>query len=310
MEMDIQQLKYFKAVATIGKINEAAESLFVSAPALSTSVSRLEKELGVRLFDRAGNRIVLNAQGKIFLKHTNQILSNLENAKLELQQSLAQHQNSISLISVNTVIWVELITAFTLESPDYTMACSTTSITDLAENGLSPHCRFLLAYENEIPPAFNEELDSVFLFSANPVAMLHKDHPLANETVVSLSALADDKYTLEAYRQCLNMINDLPEVETYCIARMYPGNASRFREQCSVDSTQRADKKSVNVDVAYYYSIQALESNYTLRHKRLHRERVFCFIRSRLSALESAGSYKRHSSKHLLRIRANNDCMQ
>ena len=28
-------------------------------------------------------------------------------------------------------------------------------------------------------------------------------------------ALADDKYTLEAYRQCLNMINDLPEVETY-----------------------------------------------------------------------------------------------
>ena len=65
-------------------------------------------------------------------------------------------------------------------------------------------------------------------------------------------ALADDKYTLEAYRQCLNMINDLPEVETYCIARMYPGNASRFREQCSVDSTQRADKKSVNVDVAYY----------------------------------------------------------
>ncbi len=75
-------------------------------------------------------------------------------------------------------------------------------------------------------------------------------------------ALADDKYTLEAYRQCLNMINDLPEVETYCIARMYPGKASRFREQCSVDSTQRADKKSVNVDVAYYYSIQALESNY------------------------------------------------
>ncbi len=75
-------------------------------------------------------------------------------------------------------------------------------------------------------------------------------------------ALADNKYTVEAYRQCLNMINDLPEVETYCIARMYPGNASRFREKCSIDSTQRADKKSVNVDVAYYYSIQALQSNF------------------------------------------------
>ena len=63
-----QQLHYFKAVATICKIADAAESLFVSAPALSTSIARLEKELGVKLFDRAGNRITLNAQGKIFLR--------------------------------------------------------------------------------------------------------------------------------------------------------------------------------------------------------------------------------------------------
>lgn len=79
--MDLQQLKYFKTVATLGKISEAAESLFISALALSTSISRLEKELGVRLFDRTGNRITLNAQGTIFLKHANQILLNLENAK-------------------------------------------------------------------------------------------------------------------------------------------------------------------------------------------------------------------------------------
>ena len=57
--MELQQLKYFKAVADIEKISQAAESLFVSAPALSTSISRLETELGVPLFDRANNRIRL-----------------------------------------------------------------------------------------------------------------------------------------------------------------------------------------------------------------------------------------------------------
>ncbi len=45
-------------MAHIGKISEAAEALFVSAPALSTSISRLEKELGMHLFDRTNNRII------------------------------------------------------------------------------------------------------------------------------------------------------------------------------------------------------------------------------------------------------------
>ena len=45
--MELMQLKYFKTVAEIGKISDAAQALFISAPALSTSISRLEKELGI-----------------------------------------------------------------------------------------------------------------------------------------------------------------------------------------------------------------------------------------------------------------------
>ena len=73
--MELQQLKYFKTVASLGKISDAAEVLFISAPALSTSIARLEKELGMKLFDRASNRITLNAQGQIFLKYVNQIFA-------------------------------------------------------------------------------------------------------------------------------------------------------------------------------------------------------------------------------------------
>ena len=43
--MELIQLKYFKTVAQTGKISDAAQALFISAPALSTSISRLEKEL-------------------------------------------------------------------------------------------------------------------------------------------------------------------------------------------------------------------------------------------------------------------------
>ncbi len=194
--MDMQQLKYFKAVATLGKISDAAESLFISAPALSTSIARLEKELGVQLFDRAGNRITLNAQGEIFLKHAHHILSEMEDAKRAIRQSMVQHAPCISLISTNTLMWSNMISAFTSEFPAYTMACSGTSISHLSEEGFPTQHTFLLAYENEVPPAFNTELNSSFLFHTNPVVMLHKDHPLANEKTIDMAMLKNEKLLL------------------------------------------------------------------------------------------------------------------
>ena len=78
--MELQQLKYFKVVAEKGKISDAAQALFLSTPALSTSISRLEKELGVQLFDRTNNRIILNRQGQIFLRYVNEVLADLDGA--------------------------------------------------------------------------------------------------------------------------------------------------------------------------------------------------------------------------------------
>ena len=65
--MDMQQLLYFIEVAKEKHMTNAAKKLYISQPALSTSIARLEKELGVPLFVRNGRHIVLNDSGKIFL---------------------------------------------------------------------------------------------------------------------------------------------------------------------------------------------------------------------------------------------------
>lgn len=191
--MELQQLKYFKAVADIGKISEAAESLFVSAPALSTSISRLEKELGFPLFDRTNNRILLNAQGHIFLKHVNQIFVSLESAKQEMQQSLLPSSPKLSLLSVNTAMWINPITAFLSEHPEYTLANTSISVPGLAQRGLDSEYSFLLAYDSDLPDYLAEELDSIFLSQAYPTVAIHKDHPLAQNTELDIRMLADEK---------------------------------------------------------------------------------------------------------------------
>ncbi len=194
--MELLQLKYFKSVAEIGKISEAAEVLFVSAPALSTSISRLEKELGVRLFDRTNNKIILNEQGGIFLRHVNQVFDSLEDAKTELRQSMLQQGPHISVANVNSTMWVDMIMAFTSEYPQFTLSWKSIALSNLATNGFPVQYNFLLADETDIPTTYREELESVYLFETEPMVMLHPEHPLANEKQISVEMLEKEKIFL------------------------------------------------------------------------------------------------------------------
>lgn len=187
--MELMQLKYFKTVAEIGKISDAAQALFISAPALSTSISRLEKELGMALFDRTNNRILLNRQGQIFLRYVNQIFSSLDCAKTELQQSIMHHGQHVSIASVASTQWVDMITAFSQEHPQFTLSCTNVKRSELASNSLPVQHNFLFASEEDIPPFYAGELESTVLFEDHPVVMVHTDHPLAKEKSVYLNQL-------------------------------------------------------------------------------------------------------------------------
>lgn len=194
--MELLQLKYFKTVAEIGKIAEAAQALFVTAPALSTSISRLEKELGVKLFDRTNNRITLNRQGRILLRTVNQIFSQLDCAKAELRQSVLRQGPHLSLASVSSTPLVDMVAAFSKAYPDFTLEWTSIHRAALANSGLSTQYDFLLAAESDVPEFFFDELESQVLFRDEPVVMLHPDHPLAGHETISLSMLQKEKIFL------------------------------------------------------------------------------------------------------------------
>lgn len=194
--MELLQLKYFKTVAEIGKISEAAQTLFISAPALSTSISRLETELGVKLFDRTSNRITLNRQGKILLRYTDQIFSQLDSAKTEIAQSLQQQKQHVSILTVSSVQWVDMITTFTQEYPGFTLQCTSIRQQDLSIGGLSPQHSFLLCAQESIPETYLDRLEGEFLFEEQPMLMVPANHPFAQLESVHLSQLADERVYL------------------------------------------------------------------------------------------------------------------
>jgi len=67
--MDIKQIEYFASIAETGSFSKAAEELYISQSSLSKQIIALEKELGVKLFDRSKRRISLTEAGKMFHKH-------------------------------------------------------------------------------------------------------------------------------------------------------------------------------------------------------------------------------------------------
>lgn len=191
--MEMLQLKYFKAVAQIGKISEAAESLFISAPALSVAISRLEKDLGMRLFDRTNNKITLNRQGEIFLQGVNRIFATLENTKEEMNRSLSQQtEQSLSLCMISSTQWVELVTSYSQKHPEVTLSCVDMSRSNLELDGLPAQHDFLLADREDVPEALADGLEQLFLMEDHPVVMVNVRHPLAGKASVEIEELKNE----------------------------------------------------------------------------------------------------------------------
>ena len=71
--MDLYQIEYFLAIAKHGGFSIAAERLNVSQPSLSNGIKKLEKELGVLLFERGGRRALLTPVGQSFVKQAENI---------------------------------------------------------------------------------------------------------------------------------------------------------------------------------------------------------------------------------------------
>ncbi len=82
--MELRHLRYFVAVAEALSFTKAAEKLRLAQPSLTRQVRNLEEEIGVRLVDRANNRIALTDEGRLFLFDAKKLLA----ASLEMVASV------------------------------------------------------------------------------------------------------------------------------------------------------------------------------------------------------------------------------
>ena len=108
----LQQLQYFKELAQSGHLTRTAQKLYITQATLSNVIANLEKQLGVKLFDRVGRNLQLSPIGKEYLEDVTQALDILQKGQEKIDSYRQAAEEKVSVAFNNTIVWTGLIRDF------------------------------------------------------------------------------------------------------------------------------------------------------------------------------------------------------
>lgn len=192
--MELYQLRYFKAVAETEHFTRAAELLHIAQPSLSKAISNLETELGVLLFERDKRAVYLSEYGKAFLKRVNRILTEVDEAQLELQDMSGKAVCDIHLASCAIFNDPSRLHAyhkqFFLNHPQIGLHMYVMNNTQIEE--LLLNRKIDLGFAVTKPEHL--EIEAIELFSFRLGLVVSKQHPLAGKGAVHLAELKNERF--------------------------------------------------------------------------------------------------------------------
>ncbi len=182
----LQDILYFRTLAKTENMTQAARELYISQPNLSRAMTRLEKSLGVSLFDRRRGSIRLNETGRAYLTYVDTAFQALEEGRRHIT-GVAEMQIQLTTLaspyhSLATFLASRLREEDTAAQGLTTYICQEKAALEMVRSG---EADFGLACVERNAPGL--AWDAV---SPAPVCMIAgKDHPLAGREAVTLSDL-------------------------------------------------------------------------------------------------------------------------
>ena len=181
--MDFTRLQYFKTLAELEHMTHAANALHIAQPALSRTLRKLEKDMGLPLFDRNGKNIILNENGKIFLRHVEVILQEMKEARSILadRNKKLKKQVSVSMYAATQML-PDIIRGFRAKYPDISLV--------ITQQDLSHNCDITVHSGSQLI----EKSCCIKLMEEEICLAMPTSHPLSKRKKISLSQVAGDLF--------------------------------------------------------------------------------------------------------------------
>ena len=205
--MELRQLQTFIQIAQMQSFSKTAEMLGYSQSAVTVQIRQLESELGTRLFDRTGKKVVLTPQGKAFFEHANRIMYDVHQAKDSMNDSeeLKNPLHIGTIESLCTVRFPKIVRKFRENYPKVSMRITVDSPEKLIQ--MMEHNELDLIYILDTPRWDTNWIK--VMEKAEPVIFVAAaDNRLARERYLLLEHILKEPFYLTErnanYRQALD----------------------------------------------------------------------------------------------------------
>ena len=193
MPVEIRHIRAFHAVAEALHFRHASERLGIAQPALSRTIKDLEETIQISLFERTTRVIRLTEPGRVFLKHTANLVTGLDRAIDLAQQTHSGMAGEIRVgvndYAINGLV-PQIVRRFRSNFPDVEVLLMESNSPDSVEMVLDD--KFDLAFiTGEL---FQPEFDYTVVHNERIVCVLPSSHPLASKKQVSIADLADEPF--------------------------------------------------------------------------------------------------------------------
>lgn len=201
--MTLNELRYIVAVSRELNFHRAAERCFVTQPALSLAIQKLEEELGVKLFERKKNDISLTIVGEAIVEQAARVLDEADKIKQLARQGSSPLVGVVRLGVIYTVgpyLLPELIPILRQNAPEMPLEVeesTTTSLESQLRNGLVDV--IVIALPFEMP-----SIETMPLYDEAFVVVVPVDHSWANRQHVAAEELAQEKVLLLNSGHCFS----------------------------------------------------------------------------------------------------------
>ncbi len=197
--MNTDRLEHFITVAQRGSIGQAAKLLSISQPALTRSIHKLEREMGVKLFERGPRGMALSTFGETFLPYAQAVLNEMQRAADELDAVRGNVKAQVRLgVSPNFLEYItpEAVRRCIEAHPTVNLRISTHTHEEFlnllrARDLDVAFSQFAEARQDVMRPDDQTDLKAEVLFDLSSRVYAPAKHPLAGAGRLGLTDLGD-----------------------------------------------------------------------------------------------------------------------